>query len=271
MQERAMTSRLGRALPRGPLDLAWQCVLVVGAYYGWRYARGAVDGSTAAAIVHAQDLVSIEDALRSAVEPAVQGWAQSTGWAVDFASWMYANAHFKFSLLALVVIYFRFNRSFYFVRNMLLCAMALSLLGYAFFPTAPPRFLPGFGVEDTVAAYTGQGSLQFSSDPWFNAYAAVPSMHAAFALIFGWSLAALMRPWPLRAVLWAYPALITFVVVATGNHFWIDAFFGALVAAAAFGLATLLARLRPEQWSFRPRAADEPERAASPVPEAATA
>jgi hypothetical protein len=266
-----VTGRWSRLLPRGPLDLAWQLVLVVGAYYGWRYARGAVDGSTAESIAHARDLVSIENALRSAVEPAVQSWAQSTGWIMDLASWAYANAHFKFSLLALVLIYFRFNRSFYFVRNMLLCAMALSLIGYAFFPTAPPRFLPGFGVEDSVAAYTGQESLQFSADAWFNAYAAVPSMHAAFALIFGWSLALLVRPWPLRAFLWAYPALITFVVVATGNHFWIDAFFGAVVAAAAFGVAILLARVRPEQWSFRPRPAAETEAPPTPVPEAATA
>ena len=266
-----MRGALRRVLPRGPVDLIWQCAFVVGAYYGWRYARGAVDGSTAESIAHARDLVAIEDALRLAIEPTVQGWAQSSGWVMDAASWAYANAHFKFSLLALVLIYFRFNPSFYFVRNMLLCAMALSLLGYAFFPTAPPRFLPGFGVEDSVAAYTGQAPLQFSSDAWFNAYAAVPSMHAAFALILSWSLALLVRPRPLRALLWAYPALITFVVVATGNHFWIDAFFGAIVAAAALGVATLLARLRPERWSFRPRPEPDSEPAPGPVPEAATA
>jgi hypothetical protein len=54
-------------------------------------------------------------------------------------------------------------------------------------------------------------------------------------------------------VLWAlYPALVTFVVMATANHFWMDAALGALVAVAAAGAATqALGRARPEAWAWR--------------------
>ena len=48
----------------------------------------------------------------------------------------------------------------------------------------------------------------------------------------------------------AYPAVVLFVIVATGNHFWIDAAAGAAVAGAAALAARQLARLRPAAWSW---------------------
>jgi membrane-associated phospholipid phosphatase len=54
-------------------------------------------------------------------------------------------------------------------------------------------------------------------------------------------------------LLWgAYPALVTFVVVVTGNHFWLDAALGTLVAIVSAVAATAaLGRARPEAWSWR--------------------
>jgi len=46
------------------------------------------------------------------------------------------------------------------------------------------------------------------------------------------------------------------VVISTGNHFWFDAFTGALTAGAALLIATtVLARVRPNVWSFAARPA----------------
>ena len=48
------------------------------------------------------------------------------------------------------------------------------------------------------------------------------------------------------------PLLITFVVVATGNHYFTDVFLGALTAGVSALLAKqLLARARPDAWAFR--------------------
>jgi membrane-associated phospholipid phosphatase len=97
-------------------------------------------------------------------------------------------------------------------------------------------------------------------------------MHVAFSMIFAWSLALLVRTRALKALFFGYPLLMTYVVVASGNHFWLDAALGAVVAAAAAGVALLVARLNPD-WSFRADGdrgpVTGPER--EPEPEAAPA
>ena len=83
-----------------------------------------------------------------------------------------------------------------------------------------------------------------------NPYAAVPSMHVAFAVMIGWSLARLAKHSIVRVAWATYPFLITFVIIVTANHFVIDALLGALTAGiAAFG-ARWLARARPVAWRF---------------------
>ncbi|MGH2854940.1 MAG: phosphatase PAP2 family protein, partial [Solirubrobacteraceae bacterium] len=83
-------------------------------------------------------------------------------------------------------------------------------------------------------------------------YAAVPSMHVAFALLIGWPLARLVR-WRALRVLWlVYPLLMAFVIIATANHFILDAVLGALTAGVSAYGASWLARARPAVWRFSP-------------------
>ena len=243
-------SAVRRVFPRGPLDFVWQMLVVVAAYYAWRFGRGAVEAGAAGSLAHARDLISVERSLHTFFEIDLQSWAVSSGWPSDVASWMYAHVHFYGTLIGVLLVYFAHNRSFYFVRNMLFVAMAISLLGYALYPTAPPRFVPELGLSVSPEV-TGNEPIRVSDSPLFNPYAAVPSMHVGFALILGLSLAALSRRRLVRGLFVAYPLLMTYVVVATGNHSWLDAAAGALVAAMAFGAAELLGRLRPEAWSFK--------------------
>src|SRR5919106_2388017 len=238
-----------RLLPRGPLDLLIQLAVIAAAYWLWRHARGAVDGSMSASFAHARDLIDAERALGALIEPNVQSWAIDAGWPAEVARWGYANLHFKGSCLMLAILYFGYRGSYGFVRNAVLAAMAISVLGYALFPTAPPRFLPELGL-DASSSVTGNTPLLSSpGDPLFNPFAAVPSMHVGLCVILAWSLAMLVRPRLLKAGFFAYPLLMTYVVVASGNHFWLDAVFGVLAAALATGVAILLARLNSD-WSF---------------------
>jgi hypothetical protein len=129
-------------------------------------------------------------------------------------------------------------------------AMGLALVGYVASPAAPPRLLPEWGFTDTVSNFVGQAGSNTAS-VLYNPYAAVPSMHVAFALMISIPAIMLVRPRILKVVWAFYPLLITFVVLVTANHFWIDAALGVLVAGFSAAMAReVLARARPEAWAW---------------------
>ena len=239
-----------RALPHGPADAARQVALFAAAYYFYRLVRGLVDGRASQAFENARNLIDAERSLHIFVEPAIQSWTASSQFVIDVASWLYINAQTTITLSALVWLYLFRNESFYFVRNMFVVAMGLALVGYIVFPAAPPRFFPEWGFFDAVANFTGVRSDSVAVNALFNPYAAVPSMHVAFALMIGWPLSRLVRPRALRAFWAAYPLIVTWVIVVTGNHFLADAFLGACTAGLAGYSANLMARARPAAWAF---------------------
>ena len=117
------------------------------------------------------------------------------------------------------------------------------MVGYAVYPTARPR-LAGLGIADTVS---GKTSLSLSSDlvsHMYNPYAAMPSMHIGFSVLVAVALWQLAARRAIRLAGLAYPLFILLVIVATGNHFFLDAAAGAVVAAVATGLAWALAASR---------------------------
>jgi membrane-associated phospholipid phosphatase len=127
-------------------------------------------------------------------------------------------------------VYFRRNEAFTRFRNTILLANVLGLIGYVFIPTAPPRFFTSIGFSDTLGQFGGlnhgSGLVELASNP----YAAMPSLHAADALIVGVVLASVVRR-PIFKVLWLlWPAWVWFAVMATGNHFWLDVLAGIVLA-----------------------------------------
>ena len=241
----------GRWLPNGWLDALRQLALFAGAYYAYRLVRGFVDGQAGLAFENARNLVHFERTLGLFFEPGLQAWARGQDWILTGANWMYVNSHFVVTTTFLIWLYIARNQAYYFVRNMFMVAMSLALAGYLAYPTAPPRFLPEWGFSDSVAALVGE-SAENSANVLYNPFAAVPSMHVAFALMIAVPAVALVRNRVLK-VLWAmYPLLVTFVVVVTANHFWVDAALGALVAAvSAVAASAALARARPDAWAWR--------------------
>jgi hypothetical protein len=243
-----------RVLPQGWLDALRQLSLFATAYFAYRLVRGLVSsvGDANAAFAHARSLISIERGLHVFVEPSIQAWASGSHFVMVLASWLYVNAQGSITIAALLYLYLRHNRNFYFVRNMFLISMAIALIGYTVFPTAPPRFMPEWGFIDSVSDFTpvNLSHTSASMSTLFNPYAAVPSMHVAFALMIGWPLALLARSSVARVLWIVYPFVMTFVIVVTANHFILDALLGALTAGAAAYGASWLARARPAVWRF---------------------
>ncbi len=253
---RAFGSYINRLLPQGILDAGCQFLFFFLAYQGYQVVRGLTDSGAINAYVNAHHVMNLEQSVGAFFEPGFQQTLiQHTPWLIDFANFMYLNSHFVITTGFLAWLYLFRNEHFYFVRNMFLVAMGLALVGYMLYPTAPPRFFPSVGFTDTIASFTGVAQDSKTASLLLNQYAAVPSMHIAFSLMVAVPAATLSRRTISKAIWSLYPLLVLFVIIATGNHYWLDAVAGAIVAVVA-GLAALqLARLRPAAWSWSPRAA----------------
>ncbi len=245
-----------RVLPRGWRDLVHQIVLFTAAFLLYDLVRGVVaKGNLYKPFGDAMKIIDFERTIHVFVEPSVQAWAANIHWLIDAADWIYLNGHFLVTLLALIYIYVRRNDSFYFVRNMFMISMAIALVGFWLYPTAPPRLLPEWGFTDSISQFllgsTGHVDWGGPGHAFMNFYAAVPSMHVCFAVMIGWPMAKLVASRPAKIAWSVYPLLVTFVVVATANHYLTDVFLGALTAGISALLAQrLLARARPQQWTF---------------------
>jgi hypothetical protein len=245
-------------LPQGVVDALRQAALCLVVYEAYSLVRGAVWNQDITAFNNARTVITFERGLHLFFEPSVQTWTASKHWLIVILDWLYINSQFSIAMVVLTFIYLRHNRSFYFVRNMFLVAMLLALVGYIIFPTAPPRMFPEWGFRDTVSQLTGIPPENPTVNAIFNPYAAVPSMHIAFALMLAGSLSRLTKRRVVKALCWLWPPLILWTVIATGNHFWFDAFWGVVVAAGAAWGAARMAALRPHAWAFWPRTAEAP-------------
>ena len=241
----------GRLLPNGVFDVLVQVALMQATYMAYRLVRGWIDDPQGAAVAfeNGRNVIGLERSLGIFFEPSLQDAVGATSLVGDLASWVYLNAQVTVTLAALVYLYLRHNGHFYFVRNMFIVSWMIALVGYALFPTAPPRFFPEWGFVDSVSDFTGVAPDSATANALFNPYAAVPSMHVAFALMIGLPLAALAKHNVTRAFWRIYPLIVTFVIVVTANHFILDAVLGALTAALAYAAAVSLARVRPV-WAF---------------------
>jgi hypothetical protein len=248
----AVVDRIGRWLPQGYGDAVRQLGLFVLAELSYEAVRGIADGQRATAFVNGANVISIEKSLHAFFEPGLQSIFIQHRWIIDFANFMYMNSHFVVTTAFLVWLYIFRNRHFYFVRNMFMVAMGLAIVGYALFPTAPPRLFPQDGLVDTITQYAQVNHDSGLVRLFINPYAAIPSMHVAFSTMIGVSGVLISRHWYSKALWAAYPVLVFWVVVVTANHFWIDGAAGLLVAALSAVTALTLARARPTAWSFRP-------------------
>jgi membrane-associated phospholipid phosphatase len=219
-------------------------LLFSGAYVLYQLVRGLVaTGSGYKPFGDATTIINFERAAHVFIEPSVQAFAMRTRWLIDLADWSYLNAHYLVTPAALLFLYLRRNRCFYYVRNMFLVAMAIALVGYATFPTAPPRLMPEWGFTDSLSQFL-HAPASIDDGPakaFVNFYAAVPSMHVCMAVMIAWPMVQLSRHALAKIVWGAYPLWITFVVIATGNHYLTDVALGMLTAVLAAAIATRLA------------------------------
>jgi len=250
---------VGSRLPKGWTDFGRQIAILVSVDLAYTFVRGIVASEEGVAKVHGQQVIDFEKATGTFFEPGLQAFFTPSQWLIDFANQVYLNAQFSIAIGFLLWLYLFRNDSYYFVRNMFVVAMGIALVGYTTYPTAPPRMYPDLGFVDTINDFSGVNHDSWLAKRLINPYAAVPSMHCAFAMMIGGTAVMVCRHRLSKACWICWPLLVSWVTIVTANHYWVDVALGWLVALAAALAALRLARARPEAWAFRPKLPQEAE------------
>ncbi|MFJ8590298.1 bifunctional glycosyltransferase 87/phosphatase PAP2 family protein [Streptomyces sp. NPDC093598] len=235
---------LRRVLTRPNLLLELLLLRVTYAAYS-KVRLAATGGSNSAgraeAEEHGMQIHDLERALRLDIEHWVNHTVVGIDWLRDFLDHYYTSFHFIVPLAVLAVLYWRRPGDYRWARSALGFATLLALAGFWLYPLAPPRLMPGLGYIDTV-----HGVQDFSQPDYgtltalTNQYAAMPSLHFGWSLWCGVVIAVLATRWWMKALGLLHPLFTASSIVATANHWVLDAVGGAVVVAAGFGLTYLL-------------------------------
>lgn len=226
-----------RATGTGRVRWLRELALIAVLYAGYSAARLVGDADFHSAVVHARDLLALERLLHIDIEaPANAALAAWTPLAV-LASYWYSLLHYVVTPAVLVWAYRRHHVDYRRVRDALVLASAIGLVGFTLLPMAPPRMLPGF--VDTLASTSGAGwwggdaSAPRGLGALTNQLAAMPSLHVGWALWCAWVVFLCTRNRALRVAATLYAAGTALVVIGTAEHYVLDAVAGALVVAVA--------------------------------------
>lgn len=179
----------------------------------------------AGALARAADVAGAESGLGLRFEPAAVAWLASRPALLDAANFFYLWVHLPATVGVLVWVWLERRAAFARARAAFVILQVTVLAGNTLLPTAPPRMSPA----DAARAAEGAHSVYLLQSP----FAAMPSGHAAWAAFAAVTVFALVRHRAVRAAASAYLALVVAIVLATGNHFWLDAAAGVAIAAAA--------------------------------------
>ncbi|RDA91609.1 hypothetical protein CP533_4635 [Ophiocordyceps camponoti-saundersi (nom. inval.)] len=258
---------LSRLLHRFPfLVEAWYWALIYWVYQLGRAftALTLVQGTVTVARKHALQLIHLEQRLGIFVELPVQKWFLARPLLLHWINRVYSFIHIPGTIFFLVCLFYitttrRGNAAgpaLYEARRrtMAMCNL-LAFVIFTLWPCMPPRLLSdadykgeeaveskSYGFIDTVHGTDGESSV-WTTNRFCNQYAAMPSLHFGYSLLIGLTIATL----PVSGLRWtswkrlamaalgmAYPTLILTAIVATANHFILDAVAGAVVCGLAW-------------------------------------
>lgn len=226
--------------PRSPR--LWFEILLIGVSY-WVYSlvRNAVPEQRAAAMHHADQIWKLETTLGIAVEDHINHAVNSVTWLIVGMDYYYATLHFIMTIGVLVWLYRRHPGRYASARLTIFTTTGFALVGFYFFPLAPPRLMHGGDFIDTVAVHHTWGSMASGNLAHVsNQFAAMPSMHIGWSLWCGITIAMLARPVWAKVLGVLYPLATLLVIISTANHFWLDGVGGVVCLSVGFGISYLV-------------------------------
>jgi hypothetical protein len=203
--------------------------------------RNLNDAGTDLAFEHAKQIIRLQLDLGIFHEQTIQAWALHVRPLIVGSNYFYGSLHFIVTGGVMIYLYRRWTNDYPLWRNTLAIATAIALIGFAFYPLMPPRLLPSsYHFVDTLAKDPAFWSFNSGAmNRISNQYAAMPSVHCAWALWCACVLVPRLRPIWAKAIAVIYPVLTVTAIVVTANHYFLDAVAG----FAVLGIAYLLARI----------------------------
>ncbi|MEM8905282.1 MAG: phosphatase PAP2 family protein [Actinomycetota bacterium] len=236
--DRWWSSRLG-------WRLGGEVALLVSLLLLYRWVRYLVRDQVLEAFENLDHVVALERWLGLFPEPDLNRLVVGSDALVWLANRYYVHGHFPVMIAVLAWLYVRHHDVYRPFRSLLILSSALGMVIHAVYPLAPPRMAPGLGFVDTLAQFgpTVYSSGSVTADQ-ANRLAAMPSLHAGWAALAAIAVVSASghrhRWWAM-----AHPVLMTVTIMATANHWWVDAAVGVSIVA----VVALHPRLRP--WDVR--------------------
>ncbi|MGK4583649.1 phosphatase PAP2 family protein [Kitasatospora sp. HPMI-4] len=252
LRSRIREQRRNPSRPRVFFELA----LIGISYWLYSLVRNAVPEQAAVAQRNAGWIWHFEQHLGIAVERSINHGVNSVTWLIVGMNYYYATLHFIITIGVLVWLYRAHPGRYAAARTVLFVTTGIALIGFYFFPLAPPRLMDGGGFIDTVKVHHTWGSMASGAGAHVsNQYAAMPSMHIGWSMWCGLAIFILAKPLWARLLGLLYPLTTLLVIVSTANHFWMDAICGELCLLIGFTVS----RLIYHNWAYRlPRTPEEP-------------
>jgi hypothetical protein len=216
--------------------LTRELCLAASFYFVYYLVRGLVKDQTGAAHEHARAIVAFEGRVGLLHEAAIQRFVTDSSLLTRFVNWVYVWWFWGPIIFGLCWLFMRHYEHYETYRNALLISGGLGLLIYTLYPVAPPRFVGGIGVLDTISQRSMTSHVLLPQG-LANQYAAVPSLHAGWTLLMGIAFVRHARNIALRAFGVFLPAAMYFSIVATGNHFIFDGLAGYVVVLTGLYLS----------------------------------
>ncbi len=208
-------------------------------YFGVRHLT---EGEEAEAIAHGRALFDLEHSLGIAREGDVQSSLAGSLCAARLMNWMYIWWHWPVILVTAAWLLIWHRSTYYRYRNAILISGAIGLVVFATYPMAPPRLVPDIGLIDTVTMHSSSYRV-FQPHAFTNQFAAMPSLHFGWNLLMGIALVTTARG-PVRTLGVLMPLGMLIAIIATANHFILDAVAGAALALLGLAIAS--------RWRLRP-------------------
>jgi PAP2 superfamily len=216
-----------------------QTAIVLAAVGVYEAARSLIEPNWALAIANAERIAELERGLSFAWEQSLQRAFLGVPELVTAINLFYFIGHFVLTGLFFLWLYRSSRDGFRSFRNGFIVATAIAVLIHWWFPTAPPRVVGELGIMDTLRVFWNLDIGSPSTSAFSNPVAAVPSLHAGWAVGVGVGLVRYARKPTLRVLGALYPVAVLLTIVVTGNHFIFDALAGVAVLAAGFLVAEL--------------------------------